>query len=160
MPNPTAPNDSAAAVTESLYLREDGQTACWKDAHVSAAVGAILLLVLYSAGFPLFCFVLLTRAFANEHSTGFIGWLRRHVSWLRSSNHPHYAVDVRVDDTRPGLDKQPSVAASAELLYAAKLQRRRESVHTTPCTHTPQHSSHSARSSFHIGVVCVCVCVH
>jgi len=104
-------------VTESLYLREDGQTKCWTGAHTSAAAGAILLLVLYSASFPLFCFVLLTRAFTNEGSMGVIGWLRRHVSWLRGA---------RAHKARPGLGKQPSVAAAAELLHAARLQRRRE----------------------------------
>ena len=83
MPNRTAPMDSSAVMTESLFLREDGQTACWSGSHVSAAASAVLLLLLYSAGFPFFCFVLLVRAFTDESSTGAIGWLRRHFSWLR-----------------------------------------------------------------------------
>ncbi len=84
MPDPTAPTDSEAAVTKSLYLREDGQTACWTGSHNSTAAGAIILLVLYSCGFPLFCFVLLTRAFTDETSTGVMGWLRSHFSFFYS----------------------------------------------------------------------------
>jgi hypothetical protein len=88
MPDPTAATDSEAIVTQSLYLREDGQTACWTGAHNATAAGAIILLLLYSVGYPLFCFVLLTRAFANESSTGVMGWLRTHFSWLRGSRRP------------------------------------------------------------------------
>jgi hypothetical protein len=155
MPNPTAPTDSEVVVTESLYLREDGQTACWTGSHISTATGAIILLVLYSLGFPLFCFVVLTRAFTGVSSTGFIGWLCSHISWLRSGhNHLTFAVAraamqqavnageaVRpsspsrggwLQDSPAALVKAPSVvpAVSSEaLLDAAKLQRRRESAH-------------------------------
>jgi hypothetical protein len=83
MPDPATQADSSAAATESLYLREDGQTACWTGSHVGTAAVAIILLVVYSAGFPLFCFVLLTRAFTDETSTGAMGWLRRHIACLR-----------------------------------------------------------------------------
>ena len=153
MPNPTAPTDSKAVVTESLYLRKDGQTACWTGSHISTAAGAIILLVVYSLGFPLFCFVMLTRAFTGVTSTGLIGWLRKNISWLRSGrDHLTFAVAraamqqaanageaVRpsspsrggwLQDNPATLTKAPSVvpAVSSEaLMDAAKLQRRRES---------------------------------
>jgi hypothetical protein len=148
MPNPTAPADSDATVTESLFLREDGQTACWTGEHVSVATGSIILLILYSTGFPLFCFVLLTRAFTHENSTGLIGWLRRRVSWLRDSRH-HSAARAAMQQSdataRPSspssggwlqagaVEKKnaktayaPSDSHAGQLLQAAKLQRRRE----------------------------------
>lgn len=86
MPNPTAPTDSEAIITNSLYLREDGQTACWMGSHNLIAAGAIILLLVYSAGYPLFCFVLLTRAFTDESSTGALGWLRLRFLCLRGNH--------------------------------------------------------------------------
>ncbi len=169
MPDPTAPTDSEATVTESLYLREDGQTECWKGSHNGTAAGAIILLLLYSAGFPLSCFVLLTRAFTNEDSTGVMGWLRTHFSWLRGSRRrrafsvARAAVDQgaaaqdageserpmspscggwlqesndKKSEQKPAFVKASSLPAVSadELLYNAKLQRRRESVPTLTVT--------------------------
>ncbi len=144
MPNPMAPTDSEAIVTTSLYLREDGQTACWTGAHTGTATLVIFLLVFYSAGFPLCCFVLLMQAFTDESSTGVIGWLRKRFACLRGPPKrrlvPAPAADVD-DSARPatpsrgGWVQEPAKTLSAsEIQQAAKLQRRLESVSQILCT--------------------------
>ena len=148
MPNPTAPTDSEAVMTESLYLREDGQTSCWSGAHISTATGVIILLTLYSAGFPIFCFVLLTRAFTDQsNSSGVIGWFRgngqrpafatlraaiQHAGEAVRPASPSRGAWLQQPSRIPELVKKPSavpLASADELLHAAKLQRRREYVH-------------------------------
>jgi hypothetical protein len=85
-PDPTAPADSEATTTQSLYLYADGQTLCWHGSHITTVSLALILLLVYSVGFPLFCFILLTRAFTDNRTGGFIGWLRSHFKCLRGKN--------------------------------------------------------------------------
>jgi hypothetical protein len=56
-------------------------------------LGACILLVIYTAGFPVLCFVLLSRAFSDQGNTGMMGWLRRIMPCLRGSQiHKQYGV--------------------------------------------------------------------
>jgi hypothetical protein len=81
--DPAVSTDSDAAVTHSLYLREDYATRCYTRFHLATSIGAIILLLVYTLGYPLFCFRLLMRAFTDERTTGVLGWLRRRFACLR-----------------------------------------------------------------------------
>ena len=83
-PDPVTSQASDAVVTESLYLTIDFSTRCYEGQHLGAIIGVVFLLVFYTIGFPLLCFVLLVRAFANDQTSGIIGVLYR--SW-RCLNH-------------------------------------------------------------------------
>jgi hypothetical protein len=82
-PDPLASTASDAAQTESLYLTEDMQTLCYRGSHRVTVAFVILLFLFYTAGFPLFCFVLLMRAFANKRTPGVLGWLWVHIPLMR-----------------------------------------------------------------------------
>ena len=65
-PDPLTSSASDAIVTSSLYLTSDLQSLCYKGRHLTVAIVASILLPLYTAFFPLWCYVLLMRAFGNE----------------------------------------------------------------------------------------------
>jgi hypothetical protein len=81
--DPSAPTDSLAEPTQSLILDADGQTKCFSGEHAVALPFIILLLLFYTAGLPLGCFILLTRAFADEQTGGVIGRMWRRWACLR-----------------------------------------------------------------------------
>ena len=85
-PDPLASTASNAAQTQSLYLAEDMQTRCYQGAHAVTVAFVVLLLLFYTAGFPLFCFALLMRSFANKRTPGVLGWLWAHCSLLRGTD--------------------------------------------------------------------------
>jgi hypothetical protein len=47
------------------------------------AIFVFLLILCYTVGFPLYCFILLTRAFATRQTSGLVGWLTRKIKFLR-----------------------------------------------------------------------------
>ncbi len=71
-----------------LYLKADLQSECYQGIHFIAVIVAAVLFVVYSAGFPLATFILLCRSFADDHTGGRIGWMRRHFSILRKKDTP------------------------------------------------------------------------
>jgi hypothetical protein len=81
--DPAAPADSLAEPTQSLILDADGQTKCFSGEHAVALPFISLLLLLYTAGLPLGCFILLTRAFADEQTGGVIGRMWKRWACLR-----------------------------------------------------------------------------
>jgi hypothetical protein len=83
--DPSAPADSLAEPTQSLILDADGQTKCFSGEHAVALPFISLLLLLYTAGLPLGCFILLTRAFADEQTGGVIGRMWKRWACLRDS---------------------------------------------------------------------------
>jgi len=105
-----------------MYLEEDQQTLCWQGPHLAAGVGAVLLVIFYTLGFPLFCFVLLTRAFTDHATGGFIGWLRAHFSFLRGTQsrprrtlsmmNLHEAEMVQTRPASPSLRDSPPMSPS------------------------------------------------
>jgi hypothetical protein len=64
------------------------QTRCYEGDHLQTVAGASILLLVYTLGFPFFCFVLLMRSFTDHHTTGILGWLRRKVPILRGTGRP------------------------------------------------------------------------
>lgn len=86
LPAPTAPTDSESSVAYGLYLVADGQTVCFEGEHIATLVGSILVVLLLTIGFLLSCFILLSRAFLDEESTGVLGWLYKHCSILRDKS--------------------------------------------------------------------------
>jgi hypothetical protein len=82
--------------------------------------GACILLLVYTVGFPCFCFVLLMRAFSEHHSKGVLGWLRRKVPILRGrkKRRLHSLVVQQVPDTlaSPHPRGSPRVQDSSVLL--------------------------------------------
>jgi hypothetical protein len=51
--------------------------------------GASIVLVSYTAGFPLLCFILLARAFNDQGTQGVLGWLRRKFPILHGHKQHH-----------------------------------------------------------------------
>jgi hypothetical protein len=47
-------------------------------------IGAIILLIIYTAGFPIFCFILLMRAFGHSSSGGLLSYLHNRFTCLRA----------------------------------------------------------------------------
>jgi len=84
-PDPLSSTASDAEVTYSLMLMEDMQTVCYTGAHLATVVGVIILLIVYTIGLPVAFFILLTRAFATEHTGGVVGYLRKRFSLLRNT---------------------------------------------------------------------------
>jgi hypothetical protein len=82
-PDPLNSLASDAEETFSLYLSEDLQTKCFQGEHLRTVIIVLVLMLVYTLGFPLFCLLLLSRAFASEYSTGAIGLLWHHVKWMR-----------------------------------------------------------------------------
>lgn len=85
LPDPMESTSILAEETRSLYLVEDGQTLCWRTDHLWVLAFVALLMFVYSAGFPIYCFVLLTRAFADEHTKGCTGFLYKRFALLRAA---------------------------------------------------------------------------
>jgi hypothetical protein len=85
------PTDALYATDDSvkyLYLEADFQTRCYQGDHLWMLLLSLLLFVVYTLGFPWYTFVLLTRSFADDDSTGVIGWLRRRLPMLRAQVSP------------------------------------------------------------------------
>lgn len=82
-PDPLVSLASDAPATQSLFLIEDMQTRCYESTHLVTVVFVILLLLCYTIGFPLFCFVVLMRSFANARTSGVLGWLRARFTILQ-----------------------------------------------------------------------------
>jgi hypothetical protein len=61
LPAPAAPSDSQAVPTYNMYLVADGQTRCYQGEHLWTLMGSCVLLLVYTVGLPLGCFVLLAR---------------------------------------------------------------------------------------------------
>jgi hypothetical protein len=101
-PDPTSPNDFDNPGTRSLYLIEDGQTECYTGKHMALVGVVAVLFLLYTAGFPVFCFILLTRAFASHRDKGLISDCVASWSCLRGS----------------GTQVEPGVAAAIQQLEA------------------------------------------
>ena len=81
-----APADAltADATTQlELLLKADLQTRCYTGSHLACVILALILFVVYTLGFPLAVFILLTRKFADEQTKGVIGWMRRTFPILR-----------------------------------------------------------------------------
>jgi hypothetical protein len=83
LPDPSAPTDSEAVTTFSLILEADGQTKCFVGDHLAFTIGCAILLLVYTFGFPLWCFILLMRAFSDDQTKGVLGWLRQKLPCLR-----------------------------------------------------------------------------
>jgi len=113
-----AADDSTAQPNTSLVLAEDMQTLCYTGAHLSAAVGASLLLLLYSAGFPILIFVLLMRAFGeHQHAHGVLGWMRRNCVCLRTAKEKRALSSLRVEqpaseETDGGNERAPALPSA------------------------------------------------
>jgi len=123
LPVPPTEISSNAQQTEASYLSEDGITRCLSAEHIGLIVAAVILLVGFTLGYPLFVFVLLTRTFADDSTQGIVGWLRRRVKLLRVDN-------GRVASCSPQLQeagKADSIAkGDAESKRLEELQRERE----------------------------------
>jgi hypothetical protein len=129
-PDPLQSTGSDAAATRSLILLEDGSTRCWTGEHLQTAAFALLLLVAYTGGLPLFCFVLLMRAFADERTGGAAGWMRARWSLLRDDRRTA-AVAPDVGDTEPVAAKDDASAYdSVVAAAAAPLSRFHLRMHT------------------------------
>ena len=81
--DPLLSGSSDALTTESLYLTEDMQTRCFQGKHLAMVCAVVVMMIVYTAGFPLFCFVLLMRAFATADTPGALGYLRKRFKILR-----------------------------------------------------------------------------
>jgi hypothetical protein len=77
----TCQRSSHTCDTGFLYVRD--QTLCYQGTHLATVVGACILLVFYTVGFPLYCFRLLMVAFPEQGTTGFLGCLRKQFRSLR-----------------------------------------------------------------------------
>jgi hypothetical protein len=82
-PDPNQVNHSDTRISYGLYLLQDLSTTCWSARHIPVVFLSLLLLLVYSFGFPIACFVALTREFADDATGGLIGMLRRRISFLR-----------------------------------------------------------------------------
>jgi hypothetical protein len=123
LPVPPTEISSNAQQTDASYLSEDGITRCLSAEHIGLIVAAVILLIGFTLGYPLFVFVLLTRTFADDSTQGIVGWLRRRVKLLRVDN-------GRVASCSPKLQevgKADSIAnGDAERKRLEELQRERE----------------------------------
>jgi hypothetical protein len=86
LPNPPQSTNINEPQTSGWYLLEDGSTHCLQSEHLWVLSFVILLLAVYNVGLPLFCFVLLMRAFADESTSGVVGYLYRRFAFLRKPN--------------------------------------------------------------------------
>jgi hypothetical protein len=85
--NPILSTASNAPESESLLLSADGSTQCYLTGHAASTAFAIVLIVVYIIGFPVFCFVRLLRWFGNERTPGISGWLWRKYNCFRHDSH-------------------------------------------------------------------------
>jgi hypothetical protein len=91
-PTPQSIYDNDPFPTYSSLLIADYQTPCWSSAHLATVILACLLLIFYVLGFPLLCYILLVRAFADETTHGLSGYLWRR--WPRVFRDPDLDHDM------------------------------------------------------------------
>jgi len=110
-----APADALLQVESTtkldLYLKTDLQTLCWRGTHLGVVMLSFVIFIVYTLGFPLTTFILLTRALADEHTDGRIGWLRKRFKILRRDK---TATQQRLDALKAMEDQE----AQAEQLAA------------------------------------------
>jgi hypothetical protein len=91
------------------------QTKCYVGDHLVVACFSALLLIFYTLGFPFFCFTLLMRAFADQHSQrGALGWLRTNVPFLRGRLPPRLRSSIIADKRRSKLTLMEDDSAANE----------------------------------------------
>jgi hypothetical protein len=133
-PDPLSSTASNAAQTESLYLTEDMQTLCYKGSHATTVAFVVLLLIFYTLGFPMFCFVLLMRAFGSKRMKGKLGWMWVHCKLLqgsKASKKIQSAVPVVPHDAEKGVESafdvvKPSASSASVAASIRSHQRARE----------------------------------
>jgi hypothetical protein len=74
----------AGSDSTALIMLIDLQTRCYTGSHLGISIASALFFILYTIGFPLTCFILLTRSLASKDSTGLIGVLWRNCRILRA----------------------------------------------------------------------------
>jgi hypothetical protein len=109
LPMPPSEISSNAQQTEANYLSEDGITRCLSAEHIGLIVAAVILLVGFTLGYPIFVFVLLMRTFSDSTTQGVSGWLRRRIKLLR-------AEDGRVANDTPTSQARRTSVQSIEAL--------------------------------------------
>lgn len=83
-PDPSPLDGSYTVTTESLYLNVDSSIRCYQGYHLATVVFIFFFFIFYCIGFPVFCFVVLTRAFITPEHGGIMGWLVAHFKVFQS----------------------------------------------------------------------------
>jgi uncharacterized membrane protein YidH (DUF202 family) len=94
-----ADSTSDTIVARASFLTEDGVTRCLASAHIGLLFADACILPLFVVGFPVYCFVLLTRAFGMDATEGVMKWARKKSSYLREPLSTNAASDAVVGAT-------------------------------------------------------------
>ena len=109
-PDPVSLVSGEPATTSSLYLNIDSGTRCYTDAHAATVAFIFLCFVFYSCGFPVFCFVIIMRAFITPQSGGVLGWLSSRSAFLRSHRPETSALHARILNRQLSATERPPQA--------------------------------------------------